>query len=110
MGTFWVRPRSIGDYDGASVYTNSGVTTFQITDLQMIGVHANESAYFTMRITDFNTGEVKYSKTFTEDVKGKSFDVSNAIPGRTYHVVLESHTNNDCDGGFWITVDGYAYQ
>ncbi len=66
-GPYWVRPRNVGDYDGASVYTNPGVTTFQITDLQMIGVHNNESAYFTMSITDFNTGEVKYSRTFTEE-------------------------------------------
>lgn len=109
-GPYSVRPRNIGDFNGASVYTNSGVTTFQITDLQMVGVHAGEAAYFTLRITDFTTGQVQYSKTFTEDVKGNSYNISNAIPGRTYQVVLESHTNNDCDGGFWITVDGYAYQ
>ncbi|XOJ01606.1 hypothetical protein ACMX2M_07695 [Paenibacillus polymyxa] len=40
------------------------------------------------------------------------FAAADDVPfsGRTYQVVLESHTNNDCDGGFWITVDGYAYQ
>lgn len=92
------------------VCIQTGVTTFQVTDLQMVGVHKNEAAYFTMNIIDFNTGEVKASRTFTEDVRGRSFDVSNVVPGRTYHVMLESHTNNDCDGGFWITVDGYAYQ
>lgn len=33
------------------------------------------------------------------------WDVSNVVPGRTYQVIIESHTNNDTDGGFWITVD-----
>ena len=109
-GPYYIRPRNIGDYDGASVYTNSGVKSFQITDVQMVGVHDGEPAYFTLKVTDFTTGNVLWSKTFTEDVKGGSWDVSNVVPGRTYQVIIESHTNNDTDGGFWLTVDGYAYQ
>ncbi|CAH1199650.1 hypothetical protein [Paenibacillus sp. JJ-223] len=109
-GPYAVRTRNINEFDGASVYTNSGVSSFEITDVQMVGVHAGEKANFTLSITDFTTGNLMWSKTFTEDVTGRSWNVSNVVPGRTYQVVITSNTNNDMDGGFWLTVDGYAYQ
>ena len=107
---YFIRPRNAGDTDGAFVYTNSGITKFQITDLKMVGVHAGEAANFTLNVYELQSGDLKVSRTFTEDVINRSFEVLNAVPGSTYKIEITSNTNNDCDGGFWITVDGYAFQ
>lgn len=108
-GSFAFRARDYGDFTAVNAYTNSGITSFSINYMAW-GVHNNEQGSFKVEVEDTETDEIVRSVYHYTDVPSMTpLTVTNVVPGRTYTIRMVSLTDNDMDGGFYVHIDGYAY-
>lgn len=107
-GPWPIRPTNNGDYDGAYVSLNTGVSSFQVT-YSYKGIHSGEKANIRFNIYDSNGTLVGTFAKGIGDFTG-AFNVSGVVPGGLYQVMWESLTNVDTDGSFNIICDGNAFQ
>ncbi|KZS48955.1 hypothetical protein AWU65_24985 [Paenibacillus glucanolyticus] len=83
----------------------------EIRNLRVYGVNSGNPAYFTLRVADVD-GNTIYSKTYMtdQDLRNKPPILVPVVSYKNYQVIIESHTNNLMQGGFYLGVDGNVSQ
>ncbi|AVV56826.1 hypothetical protein C7121_12235 [Paenibacillus glucanolyticus] len=99
-----------GAIHGALVKPNSN-HSMEIRNLRVYGVNSGNPAYFTLRVADVD-GNTIYSKTYMtdQDLRNKPPILVPVVSYKNYQVIIESHTNNLMQGGFYLGVDGNVSQ